>query len=108
MGLQVFNISLNQSDFLLGKMGNGIVYVNEMETVVEFIVEFCITGNDVFPETQVPGGTLIFEEEETHNTETKNSLLAFYNPDHLYINHFSHQMILSEPGSDVTTPPPQA
>ncbi len=107
MGLQVFNISLNQSDFLLGKMGNGIVYVNEMETVVEFIVEFCITGNDVFPETQVPGGTLIFEEEETHHSETGISLFTLYNPDHLYINHFSHQM-WSEPSSDVTTPPPRA
>lgn len=109
IGLQVFNISMNQNDYLLGKTGNGVVYINEIETVVEFIAEFCITGQDVIPESQVPGGSLGFEEEEKHIEDKKIAIIPSYVPEQVqdelgaYYNFNIKDFKL-----EVTTPPPRA
>ncbi|MEP2770963.1 MAG: hypothetical protein ABJH05_02360 [Fulvivirga sp.] len=107
IGLQVFNISLNQNDMLLGKMGNGFTYINEIETVVEFIAEFVITGKDVIPETQVPGGSLTFEEEEKHLSFTVMSFKPHY-----YINYDLTQspywFNVKDYHLEINSPPPRA
>lgn len=109
IGLLVFNISLNQNDYLLGKMTNGFTYVNEIETVVEFIVEVCITGQDTIPENQIPGGTLGFEEEEKHLHERPLDFRPIYIPNKLYKDLFAHyrDRKITSPAEEVITPPPQ-
>lgn len=107
---QVFNISMNVSDNLMGKNDPGYQYVNEIETVVEFVAEVCLNKTDYIPETQTPGGSLGFEEEEKHLTEER--LLKSPSPfvaNMLYKKRcFSKSMIFENHITEVLTPPPEA
>ncbi|ELR73592.1 hypothetical protein C900_02677 [Fulvivirga imtechensis AK7] len=108
VALQVFNISLNLNDAAIGK--TGFIYVNEIETVVEFIMETCLGKKDFIPETQIPVGSLGFEEEEKHISEhTMNFEKMYFIPDLLYKkNCTGRSMALKDHISDVLTPPPEA
>lgn len=107
---QVLNISMNVSDNLVGKSGPGYKYINEIETVVEFIAEMVLTNSDVIPETQIPGGTLGFEEEEKHFLEEKEFIHTnAFIPDLLYNSRFLYKStFFTNHISEVITPPPQA
>lgn len=101
---------MNVSDNLVGKSGPGYIYVNEIETVVEFIAEVILSDADVIPETQIPGGTLGFEEEEKHFLEESASLNKnTFIRDYLYKKQRLHKSIFfTNHISEVITPPPQA
>lgn len=95
---------------LLGKMKNGFIYVNEIETVVEFIAEYVMSGGDVIPESQLPGGTLGFgEEEENHFQAQVFNLKSGYIPNVLYSDPFAFYLFkVKESIQEINTPPPQA
>ncbi|WP_155211127.1 hypothetical protein [Fulvivirga aurantia] len=107
IGIQVFNISLNQNDLMLGKAGNGFVFVNEIETVVEFIVEVIITGTDTIPETRVPGGSLGYEEEEKHLSVRPIDLKPKYNLLYVGLHKSHYNFNVKDYISEITTPPPR-
>lgn len=103
----VFNISMNVSDNLVGKAGPGYKYVNEIETVVEFIAEVVLSSKDVIPENQIPGGILGFEEEEKHFLEDNYSVIFNgYIPDTLYENNLINSEDFGDHIAEVPTPPP--
>ena len=110
IALQVFNISLNQNDTLLGKIKNGVVYVNEIETVVEFVAEYIMEAGDVIPETQVPGGSFGFEEEEEKHLQPQVfNLKPGYEPNVLYSDPFAfYHFNVKENIEEIKTPPPRA
>lgn len=107
IALQVLNISLNLSDSLLGKNGSCYAYVNEIETIVEFVAEVVLDNE--MPETQSPGSSMGFEEEEDNFLESSIIYLKhefvcnllykpfFYHPNDEFKDHIE----------DVTTPPPE-
>lgn len=108
VALQVLNISLNLNDATIGK--SRYAYIDEVETIVEFIMETCLEYRDVIPETQIPTGILDFEEEEKHISE-KRILFKTRNfiPDLLYKkNCFIKSFCYKEYISEVVTPPPEA
>lgn len=94
---------------LLGKMKNGITYINEIETVVEFVAEFVMRVGDVIPESQVPGATLGFGEEEENHSQPQNfNLKASYVPNILYSDPFASYLFkVKENIIEVSTPPPR-
>lgn len=103
----VFNISMNLSDNLVGKSGPGFTYVNEIETIVEFIAEVILDKKDYIPENQIPGGTLGFEEEEKHLYEESGiSANRIYIPDLLYKKNFKNRLRFTDHIAEVPTPPP--
>lgn len=108
VALQVFNISLNLNDTAIGKVG--FVYVNEVETIVEFVMETCLGHKDYMPETKTPAGSLGFEEEEKHIAEYKTYFdKARFIPDLLYKkNCFEKSVFFNDHISEIITPPPEA
>ena len=101
---------MNVSDNLIGKSGPGYKYINEIETVVELVAEMVLTDADVIPETQVPGGTLGFEEEEKHFLEEKEFIHRnSFIPDLLYNSRCLYKsVIFTNHITEVITPPPQS
>lgn len=109
VALQVFNISMNVSDSLVGKTGPGFQFVNEIETVVEFVAEICLSKKDYIPETQIPGGSLGFEEEEKHCPQNTNYLACHFIPDLVYKKKgFTNSQDFKNHIPDILTPPPQS
>jgi len=109
ISIQVFNISLNQNDALIGKTGHVFNFVNEIESFAEFVAEVCLTDQDIFPESQVPGGTLGFEEEETHFFE-RNYNFAYSEVTYFIRKRSSNTYLridFKEHIQEITTPPPQ-
>lgn len=108
VALQVFNISLNLNDAAIGK--SSYTYIDEVETVVEFIMETCLNYQNVIPETQIPAGILDFEEEEKHISEKRIFVnTRSFVPGLLYKkNCFTKSLCYKEYISEVVTPPPKA
>jgi len=109
ISLQVFNISLNQNDAMIGKTGHVFDYVNEIETFTEFVAEVWLTDKDIFPESQVPGSTIGFEEEETHFFEKRYNFLsekrAYSYRSKGFLSYV--EVDIKEHILEITTPPPQ-